>query len=67
VFKLAHWCCVSPRGIYHDFRADYAYLPQLATMLNAHPNGFTFGQAGVSRDVVMGWYRDGYLVPMRKS
>jgi glycosyltransferase involved in cell wall biosynthesis len=66
VFKLAHWCSLSPRGIYHDFRADYAQIPPLVAALNTYPNGFTFAQAGADRQTVIDWYRDGYLVPQRK-
>ncbi|NWF68128.1 MAG: glycosyltransferase family 4 protein [Chloroflexi bacterium] len=61
-FRLAHWCYVSARGVYHDFRAAYAPMPQLAAAAQRWPGGFTFAQAGVARDVLMAWYRDGYVV-----
>jgi hypothetical protein len=65
IFRLARWCYLSPRGFYHDFRADYAQLPELEALLRAFPDGFTFAQAeqlGTAREMVMGWYREGYVV-----
>jgi glycosyltransferase involved in cell wall biosynthesis len=66
-FRLAPWCYPSPRGIYHDFRADYQPLPALAALHGAHPDGFTFSEAAarqVPGDTVLEWVREGYLVPM---
>jgi glycosyltransferase involved in cell wall biosynthesis len=65
MFKLAHWCYLSPRGIYNDFRAEYAHNPSLESVVRTHLNGFTFAQANVSREMVMEWYRDGFLVPQQ--
>ncbi|MFN8371687.1 MAG: glycosyltransferase family 4 protein [Anaerolineae bacterium] len=62
-FKLASWCYLSPRGIYHDFRADYTHISALESLVTHYPAGFTFAQANVSHETVMDWYRDGYLVP----
>lgn len=63
-FVMPAWCYLSARGIYHDFRAEYNTIPKLI-MLHQR-GGFTFADAasqGISRDQVMSWYRDGYLVP----
>jgi glycosyltransferase involved in cell wall biosynthesis len=63
-FILAPWCYLASRGVYHDFLATYAALPEMAALLRE--GGFTFVDAegaGVSRDTVLDWYRDGYLVP----
>ena len=39
----------------------------LEALLDAHPDGFSFADAaGVGRDQVMAWYRDGYLVPVQR-
>lgn len=65
-FRLPVWCYISTQGIYHDFRADYQKLPALQTLLQHHPQGFTFAQSatlGVEAETVRGWYRDGYLTP----
>ncbi len=66
VFKLAHWCYLSPRGVYHDFRADYAHIPALEAAVEAHLGGFSLAQAGVAREVVLDWWRDGYVVAQQK-
>jgi glycosyltransferase involved in cell wall biosynthesis len=66
-FKLAPWCYASEWGrVYHDFRADYASIGVLGTLLDQSPDGITFAQAEVaqiSREDVLRWYREGYLVP----
>ncbi len=66
-FALPIWCYrAEGKGIYHDYLADYYSSAALEGLLNRHPQGFRFGEAaadGVSADQVMGWYRDGYLVP----
>ena len=67
-FRLAGWCYdAAPRGIYHDFRADYQPLPALVALHTARPDGFTFQEAaaqGVQPDTVQDWVREGYLVPV---
>jgi len=64
-FTLAPWCTLSARGIYHDFEGQYSDLPALRGLLDADSSfGFTDAEArGVSRDAVMAWVRDGYVVP----
>ncbi len=66
-FQLPVWCYQTERGIYHDFLAGYQSLPSLSELLAQFPQGFTWddaAQMGVSRDVVMTWYRQGYLFPL---
>lgn len=66
LFKLAPWCYVSPRGIYHDFKANYSADARLKNLVGEHLEGFSFQQAaahGATTDDVLAWYRDGYLVP----
>jgi glycosyltransferase involved in cell wall biosynthesis len=64
-WRLAHWCYASlSRGIYHDFRADYARIPALEALVG---RAFSFADAeakGADRDEVLAWYRDGYIVPV---
>lgn len=66
-FNLPIWCYrAGAKGIYHDFLVTYLQDAALEGLLDAYPNGFTYGAAaaqGVERDQVMAWYRDGYLVP----
>jgi glycosyltransferase involved in cell wall biosynthesis len=65
-FVLPVWCARAAAGIYHDFRVEYRAPGALGALLAAHPEGFTFAQAqagGAGRDLVLAWYRDGYLVP----
>lgn len=66
-FILPIWCYrAGSKGIYHDYRVTYLQDAALERLLDAYPSGFTFGEAtqGASREQVMAWYRDGYLVPM---
>ena len=67
-FTLAPWCYFSERrGLYHDFRADYRPADALRSVSEKYPQGFTFEEAarhGLSREEVMAWYREGYLVPV---
>ena len=64
-FQIAPWCYRSPvRGIYHDFRVEYRRDAAFDSVLSAYPEGFTFAQAaeaGITRQQVQDWYRDGYL------
>jgi glycosyltransferase involved in cell wall biosynthesis len=65
-FKMPVWCYAAERGIYHDFRADYRPIESLVQLTTRWPEGFTIieaASAGVSREQVMSWYRDGYLYP----
>ncbi|MCU0496999.1 MAG: glycosyltransferase family 4 protein [Anaerolineae bacterium] len=67
-FKLAPWCYANALGrVYHDFRADYASLGVLGTLLDQHQDGITFTdarQADLRDEDILRWYREGYLVPM---
>jgi glycosyltransferase involved in cell wall biosynthesis len=68
-FILPSWCYRAARGIYHDFHAGYLESAELDQLVSQYPEGFTFAQAnplGVSREKVMGWYRDGYLTPLSR-
>jgi glycosyltransferase involved in cell wall biosynthesis len=66
-FRLAPWCYEANRArIYHDFRADFQHLPALVDLLSEDEASFTFDDArnkGISRDMVMDWYRASYVVP----
>jgi hypothetical protein len=65
---LPIWCYrAAGKGIYHDYLVTYYQSVALEHLLDAYPQGFTFGDAAVqnvSRDQVMDWYREGYLVPI---
>jgi glycosyltransferase involved in cell wall biosynthesis len=66
-YRLAPWCYLAMRGIYHDYRADYLDSPALRALVAAFPDGFTIGQAeeyGLEAGQVDVWQRDGYLVPL---
>jgi hypothetical protein len=68
-FVLPSWCYRASRGIYHDFHAGYLESRELDQLVLQYPEGFTAAQAntlGVSREVMMGWYRDGYLTPLAR-
>ncbi|MCC6904294.1 MAG: hypothetical protein IT326_00525, partial [Anaerolineae bacterium] len=61
------WVYEAPRGFYHDFHASYRSIEPLSRLAQAHPSGFTLGEAaraGVDREAVEGWYKDGYVVPV---
>lgn len=65
-WMLPCWCYLSPRGIYHDFRADYLQSDSLHTLLRDFPQGFRFADAqsqGIARDSVIDWLDEGYVVP----
>jgi glycosyltransferase involved in cell wall biosynthesis len=65
-FRLAPWCYIGGRGIYHDFRADYSTDGLLLALLKGCREGFTFAEAeahGALSDRVRQWYREGYVVP----
>jgi glycosyltransferase involved in cell wall biosynthesis len=65
-FALPIWCYETGSGFYHDFHATYQPLEQLALLLGAYPDGFTFAEAaqrGIESETVMKWYRDGYVYP----
>ncbi len=67
-FRLAPWCYRSVRGVYHDFLATYNDDPLLVGLVGG--GAFTFAQAaerGATREAVMDWYRDGYLVPQHRE
>ncbi len=66
-FRLAPWCYLARRGIYHDYRADYLESPGLRELAALFPDGFTTAQAtphGVGAAQIEAWQRDGYLVPV---
>jgi hypothetical protein len=63
-FVLPSWCYRASLGIYHDFHAGYLEASELDQLVTQYPQGFTFAQANLPREVVMGWYRDGYLTPL---
>ena len=69
-FALPIWCYrAGAKGIYHDYLVTYLRDAALESLLDAHPDGFTFADAAaqsVERDQVMPWYRDGYLVPVQR-
>lgn len=66
-FALPVWCYRSPKlGVYHDFHVNYLRDAALEALIDAYPDGFTFGEAaeaGAMRNQVEDWYREGYLVP----
>ena len=69
-FRLAPWCYVSARGVYNDFRADYADLGAIGALVEAQPDGFTLDAAvatGISQGDVLSQVRGGYLVPLRQG
>lgn len=67
-FRLAPWCYVNAAGeVYHDFRADYASLGVLTSLLRNAEDGITFAQAasaGIDAEAIHHWLREGYLVPV---
>src|SRR5690606_9431886 len=63
---LAPWCYRSARGIYHDFRADYAELGLLDTLLQT-AGSITRDDAlhaGISAEEFERRYEQGYIVPL---
>ncbi len=63
---LAPWCYAAPRGIYHDFRADYTDLGALMQLLNAQPEGISqidAEQAGIPPAEFEQRYREGFIIP----
>lgn len=63
---LAPWCYRSSRGIYHDFRADYANLGTLGKLLAESPDGVTRDFAAahqVAPEEFERCYEQGYIVP----
>ena len=67
VYRLAPWCYLAERGIYHDYRADYLKSPSLRALVIAFPDGFTPATAseyGVEAGQMEHWQREGYLVPL---
>ena len=66
-YRLAPWCYLADRGIYHDYRADYLESPALRALLIACPDGFSPALAasyGVEPERFEEWRRDGYLTPI---
>lgn len=64
---LAPWCYRSERGMYHDFRADYADLGALDAALEAHPTGLSRDAAaafGVTPEEFERRYDEGYIIPV---
>lgn len=66
-FRLPIWCYrAGEKGIYHDYLVTYYQSAPLESLLDSHPDGFTFAAAesqGVSREQVTQWVREGYLYP----
>jgi len=69
-YRLAPWCYIAfapdgaPRGIYHDYRANYFRDDRLTALLDELPEGFSGSQAvqrGISPEQLDTWLRDGYL------
>ena len=63
---LAPWCTRSVRGVYHDFRADYANLGDMDRLLAESPHGLSRDTAlsfGISEQVFERYYEEGYIVP----
>ncbi len=62
-YRLAPWCFVSPtRGIFHDFRADYAHDEALLQLAKDMPSGFP--GAAASAEALRHWLDEGYIVPI---
>ena len=62
-YRLAPWCDVSAgRGIFHDFRSDYAQNKALLRIAEAKPDGFA--GADVDAKSLYTWLDEGYVVPM---
>ena len=62
-YRLAPWCYVSAgRGIFHDFRSDYAQNKALLRIAEAKPDGFA--GADVDAKSLYTWLDEGYVVPM---
>jgi hypothetical protein len=69
-WRLAPWCYVWAGGIYHDFLAEHADLPELRLLLAAHADGFSAADAdrlGISQAMCDAWAREGFLVPTRRG
>ncbi|HRF94425.1 MAG TPA: glycosyltransferase, partial [Aggregatilineales bacterium] len=67
-YGLPVWCYLTHKGVYNDFWAAYHPLGILEGVIREYPHGFTIAQAqseGVSDDVVVTAYRNGFLAPMR--
>jgi glycosyltransferase involved in cell wall biosynthesis len=66
--QLAPWCYNWGGGwVFHDFEARHVWLPELATLAQAHPDGWTRAQAaevGVSAEQWDSWLSDGYVTPV---
>lgn len=66
-FQLAPWCYVTGQRIYHDFHADYVEAENILRLIELYPGSFNFAesdQLGIQQDEIMGWYRNGYFVPV---
>ena len=67
-FKLAPWCYVSDKGIYHDFKGTYYDQygwEELRRIVEKYPDSFTF--LASIRNRIMEWYREGYIVPLQEQ
>lgn len=63
-FRLAPWCYIADGHIYHDFEGRYYDADKLITLLTTHEDRL-LSFASTDRDTLMGWYRDGLLVPLQ--
>ena len=69
-YRLAPWCYLARRGIYHDYRADYLESAALQALVAAYPDGFTPNEAaaqGIDAAQIEAWRRDGYLTPVNPA
>lgn len=67
-YRLASWCYLAKRGIYHDYKGDYLADDTLIALTQQYPDGFSLTEAapqGVTRATLDHWQREGYLVPLR--
>ena len=65
-FRLAPWCYLSKRGIFHDYHAKYYQIPQLEEWLaeNAEISFSSKGSRLISWEELLHWYQMGILVPL---
>lgn len=66
-YRLAPWCYVAGRGIYHDFKAEYLTDDRLVQVCDLRPNGFVKADAlaaGLDGDTFSTYCTEGYIVPI---
>ena len=63
LYRLAPWCAISPeRGIFHDFRGDFAAEADLIRAAQEHPGGFS--RRAVAAEQLRRWLDEGYITPL---